>query len=72
MFNSRTRSSREVLEDVKKHYSKNLLKTIIPRNVTITDSTMAGSPVVKYRKNAPASKSYVALAREIEKLVKVK
>ncbi len=72
MFNARTRSSKEVLEDVRKHYPKSLLKTIIPRNVTITDSTMAGSPVVKYRKNAPASKSYVALAREIEKLVKVK
>lgn len=72
MFNSRTRSSNEVLENVRKHYPQHLLKTIIPRNVTITDSTMAGSPVVKYRENAPASKSYVALAREIEKLVKVK
>ncbi|SIM83551.1 ParA family protein [Cuniculiplasma divulgatum] len=72
MFNSRTRSSREVLDDVRKHYSKNLLKTIIPRNVTITDSTMAGSPIVKYRKNAPASKSYVALANEIERIVQVK
>ena len=72
MFNSRTRSSKEVLEDVKKHYSKSLLKTVIPRNVTITDSTMAGSPVVKYRKNAPASKSYVALTKEIEKILKVK
>ena len=71
MFNSRTRSSREVLEDVRKHYSKNLLKTVIPRNVTITDSTMAGSPVVKYRKNAPASKSYIALAKEIERILKV-
>jgi chromosome partitioning protein len=72
MFNSRTRSSKEVLEDVKKHYSKNLLKTVIPRNVTITDSTMAGSPVVRYRKTAPASKSYIALAREIERIAKVK
>ena len=72
MFNSRTRSSREVLEDVRKHYPKSLLKTVIPRNVTITDSTMAGSPVVKYRKNAPASKSYVALTREIERILKVK
>ena len=72
MFNSRTRSSREVLEDVRKHYSKNLLKTVIPRNVTITDSTMAGSPVVKYRKNAPASKSYIALAKEIQRILKVK
>ncbi|EQB67730.1 MAG: hypothetical protein AMDU2_EPLC00005G0566 [Thermoplasmatales archaeon E-plasma] len=72
MFNSRTRSSKEVLEDVRKHYSKNLLKTVIPRNVTITDSTMAGSPVVIYRKTAPASKSYIALAKEIERKVKVK
>jgi chromosome partitioning protein len=72
MFNSRTRSSKEVLEDVRKHYSKNLLKTVIPRNVTITDSTMAGSPVVRYRKSAPASKSYIALAKEIERIVKVK
>ncbi len=72
MFNSRTRSSREVLEDVRKHYSKSLLKTVIPRNVTITDSTMAGSPVVRYRKTAPASKSYIALAKEIERILKVK
>ena len=72
MFNSRTRSSKEVLEDVRKHYPRSLLKTVIPRNVTITDSTMAGLPVVKYRKNAPASRSYIALAKEIEKILKVK
>ena len=72
MFNSRTKSSKEVLEDVKKHYSKSLLKTVIPRNVTITDSTMAGSPIVRYRKSAPASKSYMALAKEIERMLKVK
>lgn len=72
MFNSRTKSSREVLDDVRKHYSRNLLKTVIPRNVTITDSTMAGSPIVRYRKSAPASRSYMALAKEIERILKVK
>ena len=72
MFNARTRSSNGVLEDVKKHYSKNLFKTIIPRNVTVTDSTMAGSPAVEYRRNAPASKSYVELAKELERRLKVK
>ena len=72
MFNSKTRSSKEILEDVRKHYAKSLLKTVIPRNVTITDSTMAGLPVVRYRKSAPASKSYIALAKEIERIVKVK
>ena len=50
MFNSRTRSSKEILEDVREHYSKNLFKTVIPRNVTVTDSTMAGSPAVRYNK----------------------
>ncbi len=72
MFNSRTRSSNEILEDVRKHYSKQMFKTIIPRNVTVTDSTMAGSPTVKYRKNAPASKSYVELAKEVERKLRVK
>ena len=72
MFNSRTRSSNEVLEDVRKHYSKHLFRTIIPRNVTVTDSTMTGEPVVTYRKDAPASRSYVELVKEIERRLKVK
>ncbi|EQD69574.1 chromosome partitioning ATPase, partial [mine drainage metagenome] len=38
MFNTRTKSSNEVLEDVRKHYPQHLLKTIIPRNVAVTDS----------------------------------
>ena len=72
MFNSRTKSSNEVLEDVRKHYSKHLFRTIIPRNVTVTDSTMTGEPVVTYRKDASASKSYVAFAKEVENRLRVK
>ncbi|MGP6220550.1 ParA family protein [Caldiplasma sukawensis] len=72
MYNSRTRSSKEVLNDLRKHYPKDLLNTIIPRNVTITDSTMAGKPSVNYRKNAPAFRSYFELAKEIERKLRVK
>ncbi len=72
MFNSRTRSSNEVLEDVRKHYPQHLLKTIIPRNVAVTDSTMVGEPIVTYRKSAPVSEAYLELAREIERKLKVK
>ncbi|MGP6207852.1 ParA family protein [Cuniculiplasma sp. SKW3] len=72
MYNSRTRSSKEVLNDLRKHYPKDLLNTIIPRNVTITDSTMAGKPAVSYRKTAPASRSYFELAKEIERKLRVK
>ncbi len=42
------------------------------RNVSITTSTMAGLPDVKYRKNASASRSYIALEKKIEKILKVK
>ncbi|EQD53560.1 chromosome partitioning ATPase, partial [mine drainage metagenome] len=63
MFSSRTKSSNEVLEDVRKHYPQHLFKTIIPRNVAVTDSTMVGEPIVTYRKNAPASEAYLELAK---------
>jgi len=72
MFNYRTRASKEVLEDIRKHYSKRLLKTVIPRKVTITDSTMAGYPTVRCRKIAAASESYFELVKYIEKRRKVK
>ena len=72
MISSRTRSSTDVLNDLKEHYPNDLLKTIIPRNVTITDSTMAGYPAVRYRRTAPASRSYFELAKEIERKLKVK
>ncbi len=52
--------------------NKDLMNTIIPRNVTITDSTMAGKPAVNFRKDAPASRSYFELAKEIEKKLKVR
>ncbi len=40
--------------------------------MAVTDSTMAREPIVQYRKNAIASKSYIELAKEIEKSLKVK
>lgn len=72
MFNARTRSSNEVLEDVRKHYYKNLFKTVIPRNVTVRDSTIVGSNAVRYDENASASRAYVKLASELEKTLMVK
>ncbi|BCS91174.1 MAG: chromosome partitioning protein [Candidatus Micrarchaeota archaeon] len=71
MYNSNTRSSKEVLKEVKSYYKKEIFKTIIPRNVAITDSTMAGLPVVNYKKGASASKSYIELSKEIIRRLKV-
>ena len=72
MISSRTRSSNEVLNDLKEHYPRELLKTVMPRNVTITDSMMAGYTAVRYCKTATASRSYFELAKEIERKLKMK
>jgi len=67
MYDSRTKSSKEIYEDVKKHFPNELFKTIIPRNVTVTDATMVGEPVVIYKKDSPAAVEYRHLANEIVK-----
>ncbi|MEM3525745.1 MAG: AAA family ATPase [Thermoplasmata archaeon] len=65
MYDSRTKSSKEILEDVRKHFPKETFKTIIRRNVTVTDATMVGEPVVIYKKDSPAAQDYETLTGEI-------
>ncbi len=69
MYDARTRSSHEIVDDVKKHHGNYVFDSIIPRNVTVTDSTMVGEPIVIYRKDAPASIAYRKLSTELENLL---
>lgn len=70
MYDARTKSSREIVEDVKRHYERYMFDAIIPRNVTVTDSTMVGEPVAIYRRDAPASIAYRKLSMELESVLK--
>lgn len=65
MVDARTNLARDVERDVREHFRSKVFKTEIPRNVRVAEAPSAGEPVLLYDRHAPASRAYVALAREL-------
>lgn len=67
MYDSRLNLSNEVVEEVKKHFTDKVFKTIISRNVRLSESPSHGKPVILYDAVSKGSQNYLALAKEIIK-----
>ncbi len=65
MFDSRTNLSVQVVEEVKKYFSSTVFKTIIPRNVRLSEAPSYGMPIIYYDKNSKGAECYKKLAGEI-------
>ena len=65
MFDSRTLLAAQVMDQVQKYFSDFLLKTIIPRNVRLSEAPSHGKPIVLYAGRSRGADSYVELAKEI-------
>lgn len=65
MFDSRLRLSNQVVEEVKKHFGNKVFKTIIARNVRLSESPSHGLPIVLYDANCVGAQNYLELAKEI-------
>jgi chromosome partitioning protein len=65
MFDSRNRLSHQVSEEVKRFFTSHVFKTIIPRNVRLSESPSFGKPVMLYDRQSSGSIAYQDLAREI-------
>ena len=65
MFDSRTILAAQVKDQVQKYFSDFLLKTIIPRNVRLSEAPSHGKPIVLYAGRSRGADSYVELAKEI-------
>ncbi|MCI1241231.1 MAG: ParA family protein [Bifidobacterium subtile] len=65
MFDRRTLLSREVFEEVKKHYPNIVLKTTIPRTVKISEAPSFGQTVIGYDPRGIGAVAYVEAALEI-------
>jgi chromosome partitioning protein len=50
---------------VKKYFSEFLMKTIIPRNIRLSEAPSHGKPIVLYANRSKGSDSYVELAQEV-------
>lgn len=65
MFDTRTNLSRDVVDEVRKHFSTQVFHAIIPRSVRLAEAPSHGLPISVYAPNSPGALSYQALANEI-------
>lgn len=65
MFDKRTNLSIQVVEEVQKYFSSTVFKTVIPRNVRLSEAPSFGMPVIEYAKNSTGAECYQKLAAEI-------
>ena len=67
MFDKRNALSSLVEEDVRSHFKNKVYKTVIPRNVRLSEAPSHGMPCLIYDKNCSGSRSYLNLADEFIK-----
>lgn len=67
MFDSRTNLSRQVLDEVQSHFGDKVFKTLIPRNVRLSEAPSYGQPIIMYDITSKGAESYFSLAREVIK-----
>jgi chromosome partitioning protein len=65
MFDVRNNLSIQVEEEVRTHLKELVFKTVIPRNVRISESPSHGLPVLLYDANSRGAQSYLELAKEL-------
>ena len=67
MNDARTNLSNQVISEVKKYFKDNVYKTIIPRNVKLSEAPSYGMPITAYAPRSKGSKCYEKLANELLK-----
>lgn len=67
MYDGRLNLTMQVVDEVKKHFPNKVFKTVIPRNVKLSEAPSYGQPVYYYDRYSRGSISYSELANEIIK-----
>jgi chromosome partitioning protein len=65
MYDKRNRLSDQVAQDVRSHFGDKVYKTMIPRNVRVSEAPSFGQPVLVYDLKCLGSQAYLNLAREV-------
>jgi chromosome partitioning protein len=65
MYDSRTNLSRQVVEEVRRHFKDEVFRTIIPRSVRLSEAPSYGLPVSEYAPNSSGAVAYRLLAAEL-------
>ncbi len=65
MYDARTNLANQVVSDVREHFPQQVLETVIPRSVRISEAPSYGQSVISYDEGSPGSLSYLEAAAEI-------
>ncbi|HEY9165043.1 MAG TPA: AAA family ATPase [Candidatus Kryptonia bacterium] len=65
MFDSRLKLSNQVVEEVRRYFEKMVFKTIIGRNVRLSEAQSFGKPIILYDAASLGARHYMELAREL-------
>jgi chromosome partitioning protein len=65
MYDERTNLSSAVAKDLRDFYGKQVLQTVIPRNVRLAEAPSYGKPIILYDIRSRGAESYIQLAKEI-------
>ena len=67
MFDNRTNLANQVVADVKENFKDKVFKTIIPRNVRLSEAPSFGMSIIDYDIKSKGAETYLALAKEVIK-----
>jgi chromosome partitioning protein len=65
MYDSRTKLASQVAEEVKTHFPTQVLSTIIPRSVRVSEAPSYGKTVISYDQSSPGAIAYMEAAIEL-------
>ena len=65
MYDSRLRLANQIYDEVKRHFQELVFKTVIQRNVKLSESPSHGLPVILYDAESAGAKNHLTLAKEL-------
>ena len=65
MYDTRTRLSNQVADEVKRYFDDRVFSSVISRNVRLAEAPSFGKPAILYDASSVGAKNYLSLAREI-------
>ena len=65
MYDGRTNLTLQVAEEIKRYFGPKVFKTVVPRNVRLSEAPSHGKPIIAYDRLSRGAEAYTAIADEL-------